>query len=71
MKVCIKIFIHINDKTTQLSRPVWIKFNSENQMVVETIYIDENTAQDLTQDQFDQIIDELIETKKAILYKVI
>ena len=71
MKVCIKIFIHINDKTTQLSRPVWIKFNSENQMVVETIYIDENTAQDLTQDQFDQIINELIETKKAILYKVI
>ena len=71
MKVCIKIFIHIDDKTTQLSRPIWIKFNSENQMVVETIYIDENTAQDLTQDQFDQIIDELIETKKAILYKVI
>ena len=71
MKACIKIFIHIDDKTTQLSRPVWIKFNSENQMVVETIYIDENTAQDLTQDQFDQIIDELIETKKAILHKVV
>ena len=71
MKACVKIFIHIDDKTTQLSRPMWIKFNSENQMVVETIYIDENTAQDLTQDQFDQIIDELIETKKAILYKVI
>lgn len=71
MKVCIKIFIHIDDETTQLSHPMWIKFNSENQMVVETIYIDENTAQDLTQDQFDQIIDELIETKKAIIYKVI
>ena len=71
MKACVKIFIHIDDKTTQLSRPMWIKFNSENQMVVETIYIDENTAQDLTQDQFDQIIDELIETKKAILHKVI
>ena len=71
MKVCVKIFIHIDENTAQLSRPLWIKFNSENQMVVETIYIDENTAQDLTQDQFDQIIDELIETKKAILYKVI
>lgn len=35
MKVCIKIFIHIDDETTQLSRPMWIKFNSENQMVVE------------------------------------
>lgn len=71
MKVCIKLFIHIDDNTTQLSRPIWIKFNSDNQIVAETIYIDESTAQDLTQDQFDLIIDELIETKKAILYKVI
>ena len=71
MKVCIKLFIHIDNNTTQLSRPIWIKFNSDNQMVAETIYIDESTAKDLTQDQFDLIIDELIETKKAILYKVI
>ena len=71
MKVCIKIFIHIDDENTQLSRPIWVKFNSENKIVAETIYIDENTAQDLTQEQFDQIIGELIETKKAILYKVI
>lgn len=71
MKVCIKLFIHIDDENIQLSRPIWIKFNDNNQMVAETIYIDESTAQDLTQDQFDLIIDELIETNKAILYKVV
>lgn len=71
MKVCIKLFIHIDDENTQLSRPIWIKFNDDNQMVAETIYIDESTAQDLTQDQFDLIIDELIESNKAIVYKVI
>lgn len=71
MKVCIKLFIHIDDEHTQLSRPIWIKFNDDNQMIAETIYIDESTAQDLTQDQFDLIINELIETKKAILYKAI
>lgn len=71
MKVCVKIFIHIDDENIQLSRPIWIKFNSDNQIVAETIYIYESTAQDLTQDQFDLIINELIETKKATLYKVI
>lgn len=71
MKVCIKMFIHIDDKTTQLSRPMWIGFDENDRMIVENIYVDEHTAQELTQLQYDQIISELCDKNLAILYKVV
>lgn len=71
MKVCIKMLIHIDDDIIQLSRPMWISVNKDNELVVNTIYVNEKTAQNLSQNDFDRIVDELVLTKKATLWKVV